>query len=66
MIDIYAARKSCRRGEIRNIGLIRSEFNIADDMTKLKRNGALFLATVSGRLVHAVETISCNLVKCTQ
>jgi hypothetical protein len=55
MNGIYAAGQSYCRAEIRKIGLIRSEFNIADDMTKLKGNGALFRAMVSGRLVHPVE-----------
>jgi hypothetical protein len=42
MIDIFAARQVHRRREIDNIGLIRSEFNLADDLTKLLGNGAFF------------------------
>jgi hypothetical protein len=55
MIDRYAARQSYCRAEIWNIGLIRSEFNIAENVTRLKGNGALFHAMVSGHLVHPVE-----------
>jgi hypothetical protein len=53
---IYAPPgKQYRQAEFRNIGLIRSEFKIADDMKKLKGNGTLFRAMVSGRVVHPVE-----------
>jgi hypothetical protein len=56
MLDIYATtRQSYRRGEIRNIGLFHSVFNIADGMKKLKGNGALFRALVSRRLMYPVE-----------
>lgn len=55
MIDLFAVRQSYRRGEIDNVGLIRSEYNIADDLTKLKGNGALFRAMLTNRLLHPVE-----------
>jgi hypothetical protein len=55
MNNIYAAGQSYCRAEIRKIGLARSEFNIAEAVTKLKGNGALFRAMVSGRLVNPVE-----------
>lgn len=41
MINIFAARQSYRRGEINNICLIRSNDNLADDLTKLEGNGLL-------------------------
>lgn len=55
MIDVFVARQSYHRGEIDNIGLIRSEYNLADDLTKLSGNGALFRALMLGRVTHPVE-----------
>jgi hypothetical protein len=55
MIDIFAARQAYRRREIDNIGLIRSEFNLADDLTKLRGNGAMLRAIQSGRIQHPIE-----------
>jgi hypothetical protein len=55
MMDIFAARQAYRRREIDNIGLIRSEFNLADDLAKLRGNGALLQAIQSGRIQHPIE-----------
>lgn len=34
MIDVAAAREACNRGEISNVGLVQSEHNAADGLTK--------------------------------
>ena len=41
MIDIAAARESYNREEISNVGLIMSEHNVADGLTKENPNEAL-------------------------
>lgn len=55
MIDVFAAGQSYQRGEIDNIGLIRSEANLADDLKKRNGNGALLRALMLGRVRHPVE-----------
>lgn len=55
MLDIFAARQAYSRREIDNIGLIKSEVNLADDLTKMKGNGALARAMQSSRLDHRAE-----------
>lgn len=41
MVDISAAREAFEQSLISNVGLIRSEFNAADAMTKIGYNHAL-------------------------
>lgn len=41
MIDIAAGRESYNQEEISNVGLVMSEHNIADGLTKEKSNQAL-------------------------
>jgi hypothetical protein len=54
MLDIYAAREAYKKREIDNIALIRSQYNIADAMTKVKGNGALLNALETHKLAHPV------------
>jgi hypothetical protein len=54
MVDAFAARQSFKRGEIDHIALIRTEFDLADDLTKLKGNGALRSAMRSYRIQHPI------------
>jgi hypothetical protein len=55
MIDIHAARQAYRRREIDNIGLIASENNPADALTKLNANGALENLLRTHKLCHPVR-----------
>ena len=41
MLDIHATRQAYQRQEISNIGFVRSEHNLADGLTKEKKQGAL-------------------------
>ena len=54
MIDIASARESYGRLEISNIGLVRSEHNIADAMTKPKKCAALNYVVTDGKLAHPI------------
>lgn len=54
MLDIAAAREGFRKHEISDIGLVRSEDNIADGLTKAMKQGALRGVVNSGRLVPKV------------
>jgi hypothetical protein len=65
MIDVFSARQSFKRGEIDDIALIRSEFNLADHLTTLKGNGALLRAVRSCRIQPPiVDFIVCNRSNC--
>lgn len=55
MVYIYAAREAFRRHEIDNIGFVRTAYNSADDLTKLKGNGSLFHLIVFVGNDHPVE-----------
>ena len=55
MIDIYGVRESLRKRELDNVFLIRSGHNLADALTKLNGNSALFSSMTSQRLNHPVE-----------
>eukprot|EP00173_Palmaria_palmata_P001925 Plantae.Rhodophyta-Palmaria_palmata.ctg21584.p1 GENE.Plantae.Rhodophyta-Palmaria_palmata.ctg21584~~Plantae.Rhodophyta-Palmaria_palmata.ctg21584.p1 ORF type:complete len:118 (+),score=18.35 Plantae.Rhodophyta-Palmaria_palmata.ctg21584:31-354(+) len=57
MLDTFAARQAYSRREIDNIGLIKSEVNLADDLTKMNGNGALSRAMQSSRLDHMSKII---------
>lgn len=55
MLDIFAARQSYSRREIENIGLIKSEYKLADDLTKINGNGALRRAMQTSRVDREIE-----------
>ena len=55
MIDIYATRQAYRRDEIADIGLIRSEYNLADCMTKIMKPKQMLRVMKIGVLRHPVE-----------
>ena len=48
LIDVAAAREACNRREISNVGLVTSDNNIADSLTKVKPSGALELLLATG------------------
>jgi hypothetical protein len=54
MLDIYAAGEAYRRGEMDNIALIRTQYNIADAMTKTQGNDALLRVLQTHRIDHPV------------
>jgi hypothetical protein len=64
MIGSFAARRAYRHREIDNAGFLRLEFNLADDLTKLRGNGALLRAMQSGRIQHSIEALSSDLRIC--
>jgi hypothetical protein len=41
MLDVYAVREAYRCLEIDNLALVRSEYNVADALTKIDGNDAL-------------------------
>jgi hypothetical protein len=55
MIDLAATRQSYNRFEIQSVGLIRSEFSLADALTKQEPNDALYKALTTGKISHPVE-----------
>jgi hypothetical protein len=60
MVDIAAAREAYHERIISNIGLIRSEFNIADGLTKAGPNEALRKFLVTHCLDHPIEQYVIN------
>jgi hypothetical protein len=54
MIDMYAAREAYRRHDLDNISLIKSEFNLADALTKVPGNSALLDTLRTHRISHPV------------
>ena len=48
LIDIAAAREAYNRREISNVGLVTSDNNMADSLTKVKPSGALGLLLATG------------------
>jgi hypothetical protein len=60
MVDIAAAREAYHEQIISNIGLIRSEFNIADGLTKAGPNEALSKFLVTHCLDHPIEQYVTN------
>lgn len=58
MLDIFAARQGYSHREIDNIGLIRSEVNLADELTMMNGNRKLSAAMETNRLTHDVEDYS--------
>ena len=55
MIDIESAREAYKEYEIENIGLIKSEYNPADSLTKINGNGALMKLLITHKIDHPVE-----------
>ena len=55
MVDIAAAREAYDENIISNFGLIRSEFNLADSMTKIGSHSALLTVMQDCHLKHPVE-----------
>jgi hypothetical protein len=55
MIDLAATREAYAHRIITNIGLIKSEYNVADGMTKLHSNNALAQQLRTARISHPVE-----------
>jgi hypothetical protein len=54
MLEIYAAREAYKKREIDNIALIRSQYTIADAMTKVNGNGTLLNALKTHKITHPV------------
>eukprot|EP00173_Palmaria_palmata_P000273 Plantae.Rhodophyta-Palmaria_palmata.ctg11245.p1 GENE.Plantae.Rhodophyta-Palmaria_palmata.ctg11245~~Plantae.Rhodophyta-Palmaria_palmata.ctg11245.p1 ORF type:complete len:132 (+),score=13.32 Plantae.Rhodophyta-Palmaria_palmata.ctg11245:265-660(+) len=54
-IDNYAVRQSIARKDLDNIGLIRSEDNLADELSNMDGNGALFRAMQFGYVDDQVQ-----------
>ena len=50
MIDLSIAREAYLKGEIDDVGLIRSQDNYSDDLSKLRGNGKLSEFLRSGRV----------------
>jgi hypothetical protein len=60
MVDIAAALEACHERIISNIGLIRSEFNIADELNKAGPNETLRKFLVTHCLDHPIEQYVTN------
>ncbi len=54
MVDISATREAYNQGIISNIGLISSNDNLADGLTKISSNKALLQLMKTQRLSHTV------------
>ena len=55
MLDIHSARQAYRAHEISNIGFVRSNNNLADGLTKPKKQKAIF-----DLLQNAIHTPVCE------
>lgn len=55
MIDLKSVKESYDKNEIADIAFIRSEFNIADALTKIKKHSILIETLMHGKLDHPVE-----------
>lgn len=55
MIDVRAAREAYQRGDISNVGWIRSAHNLADGLTKFEKNKLMVEFLESGRVTTVVE-----------
>jgi hypothetical protein len=58
MLDIYADREACKRGDLDNIALIRTQYNVADAMTKVPGNNALLTLLMTHKVDHPVVQFS--------
>jgi hypothetical protein len=55
MVDIAAAREAYHDHVISNVGLIKSQYNPADGLTKVGCNDALLKLLRTHRLDHPIE-----------
>jgi hypothetical protein len=56
MLDLHAARQSYLRGEIDNVGLIESRYNVADSLTKIKNPNSSLLALLrTHKINHPIK-----------
>ena len=55
MIDIAAVRQAYYNRQMDNIALIKSEFNAADGLTKVKANNSLKELLRTHHLSHPIE-----------
>ncbi len=55
LIDIAELREAYREGDLRNLGWIRSEYNIADALTNDKKESALHRVLSTSTLHTHVE-----------
>ena len=55
MIDLQTVKESYDKKEIDNVSFIRSEYNISDALTKIKKDSILLKTLKSGKLDHPVE-----------
>ena len=55
LIDLTAVREAYRRREITNVAWVRSEYNLADAMTKIVKDSILDDVLTSGKLDHPIE-----------
>lgn len=55
MLDIFATRQVYAEKEIDNIGLIKSEVDLAHDLKKIKGNGALCRAMETSVINHVIK-----------
>jgi hypothetical protein len=53
-LDICAAREAYKRGDLHNIALIRTQYNVADAMTKVPGNNALLNLLMTHKIDHPV------------
>jgi hypothetical protein len=57
MVDIAAAREAYKERTMSNIGLIRSEFNPADVLTKVSPNDALLKLLRTAALITLLDSL---------
>jgi hypothetical protein len=55
MVDIAFAREAYNERTMSNIGLIRSEFNPLDGLTKLSPNDSLLKLLMTSSMSHPIE-----------
>ena len=55
MIDLFTVRQAYKNKEISNVAWVRSEYNLADAMTKTSKNDSLDRVLETGVLDHPVE-----------
>lgn len=66
LIDISAIRQAYVNGEIKNLGHISSEYNIADPLTKQMHSPLLTSLLDTGKLRHPVNKWIIHMDKKTQ
>lgn len=55
MIDIQTVKDCYHTNEVNDVALVRSEYNVADTLSKVKANPALLEPLKTGNLHHAIE-----------